>query len=60
MEIYHGIADLEAAVGKELGPTDWFSVGQTRIDLAMPFCGGLHCGQSDFIGRGCRCGVGWG
>ncbi|WP_330255157.1 MaoC family dehydratase [Nocardia sp. NBC_00565] len=30
--IYRGVADLEAAVGKELGPTGWFTVGQERID----------------------------
>ncbi|WP_109526605.1 MULTISPECIES: MaoC family dehydratase [Nocardia] len=32
MEIYRGIDDLEAAVGKELGPTAWFAVEQKRID----------------------------
>lgn len=33
MEAAHqGIADLEAAVGTELGPTDWFTVDQSRID----------------------------
>ncbi|MDV6264726.1 MaoC family dehydratase [Rhodococcoides yunnanense] len=32
MEIYRGIADLEAAVGKELGPTEWFAIGQDRVD----------------------------
>ncbi|MCK0516744.1 MaoC family dehydratase [Williamsia sp. DF01-3] len=32
MEIYRGIADLEAAVGKELGPTEWFAVEQDRVD----------------------------
>ncbi len=30
--IYRGIADLEAAMGRELGPTSWFTVGQDRID----------------------------
>jgi len=32
VQTYHGIADLEAAVGGELGPTEWFPVDQTRID----------------------------
>ncbi|GGL13826.1 MaoC family dehydratase [Nocardia jinanensis] len=32
MEIYRGIDDLEAAVGRELGPTPWFTMGQKRID----------------------------
>jgi acyl dehydratase len=32
MEIYRGIADLEAAVGRELGPTEWFTMEQERID----------------------------
>lgn len=32
MEIYRGIADLEAAVGRELGPTEWFVMEQKRID----------------------------
>jgi acyl dehydratase len=29
---YHGIADLEAAIGQEIGPTDWFTVDQARIN----------------------------
>lgn len=29
---YRGIADLEAAVGRELGPTDWFTIDQARIN----------------------------
>lgn len=32
MEIYRGIADLEAAVGKELGPSEWLAVEQDRVD----------------------------
>ncbi|MFF3574055.1 MaoC family dehydratase [Nocardia jiangxiensis] len=32
MQIYRGIADLEAAVGQELGPTEWFLMEQKRID----------------------------
>ncbi|MDV7136532.1 MaoC family dehydratase [Williamsia muralis] len=32
MEVYRGIADLEAAVGKELGPSDWFPIEQDRVD----------------------------
>jgi len=30
--VYRGVEDLEAAVGRELGPTDWFTVDQSRID----------------------------
>lgn len=33
MEAQQGIADLEATVGTELGPTDWITVDQARIDL---------------------------
>ncbi|CAM3211625.1 acyl dehydratase [Williamsia muralis] len=32
MEVYRGIADLEAAVGQELGPSDWFPIEQDRVD----------------------------
>jgi acyl dehydratase len=32
VEIYRGIADLEAAVGKELGPSEWFAIEQDRVD----------------------------
>jgi acyl dehydratase len=32
METSHGIADLEASVGQEAGPTDWFVMDQSRID----------------------------
>jgi acyl dehydratase len=32
VQTYHGIADLEAAIGKEIGPTDWFTVEQSRIN----------------------------
>jgi len=32
VEIYRGIADLEAAVGIELGPSEWFAVEQDRVD----------------------------
>jgi acyl dehydratase len=32
VQTYHGIADLEAAVGSELGPTEWLTVDQARID----------------------------
>jgi acyl dehydratase len=30
--IYRGIDELTAAVGQELGPTDWLTVDQSRID----------------------------
>ncbi|CAJ62138.1 MULTISPECIES: MaoC family dehydratase [Frankia] len=33
MEIYRSAADLEAALGTEIGPTDWLTVEQSRIDL---------------------------
>jgi acyl dehydratase len=29
---YHGLADLEAAIGQEIGPTEWFTVDQSRIN----------------------------
>jgi acyl dehydratase len=32
VEAQQGIAGLEAIVGTELGPTDWFTVDQARID----------------------------
>lgn len=32
MEILRGAADLKAAVGTESGPTDWFTIDQSRID----------------------------
>jgi len=32
MESYHSVADLEAAVGQEIGPTDWFEIDQQRIN----------------------------
>lgn len=32
MEDQGGIASLEAAVGTELGPTEWFTMDQSRID----------------------------
>jgi len=32
VQTYHGIADLEAAIGQEIGPTDWFTVDQSRIN----------------------------
>lgn len=32
MEIYRSIADLEAALGHELGPTEWLTVEQDRIN----------------------------
>ena len=32
VQTYHGIADLEAAVGQEIGPTEWFTVDQARIN----------------------------
>jgi acyl dehydratase len=32
METNRGIADLEASVGQEAGPTDWFVMDQSRID----------------------------
>ena len=30
--MYRSVEDLEAATGVELGPTEWFVMGQTRID----------------------------
>jgi len=30
--VCRGVEDLEAAVGRELGPTGWFTVDQSRID----------------------------
>lgn len=30
--VYRSVAELEAAVGRELGPTGWFTVDQSRID----------------------------
>ena len=32
METYGSVADLEAAVGREAGPTEWFTMEQARID----------------------------
>ncbi len=32
METYSAISDLEAAVGTETGPTDWFTIDQDRIN----------------------------
>jgi acyl dehydratase len=32
MEIYRSVADLEAAVGHEIGPTDWMTVDQARVN----------------------------
>lgn len=32
MEIYRSVADLEGAVGQEIGPTEWFVMEQSRID----------------------------
>lgn len=32
MEIYRSIADIEAAIGKELGPSEWFPIEQDRVD----------------------------
>jgi acyl dehydratase len=32
MQTYYGIADLEAAIGQEIGPTEWFTVVQSRIN----------------------------
>jgi acyl dehydratase len=31
-QIYQSVADLEAAIGQELGPTEWFTVDQSRVD----------------------------
>ncbi|GAB5011985.1 MULTISPECIES: MaoC family dehydratase [Mycobacterium avium complex (MAC)] len=33
MEIFSDLAQFEAAVGRELGPTDWMQIGQERINL---------------------------
>jgi acyl dehydratase len=32
VQTYRGIADLEAAIGQEIGPTDWFTMDQARIN----------------------------
>ena len=32
MESYQSVADLEAAVGQEIGPTDWFEIDQQRVN----------------------------
>jgi len=32
VEIFRSTAELEKAVGRELGPTDWFLVDQSRVD----------------------------
>ncbi|MEX5637792.1 MaoC family dehydratase [Parafrankia sp. FMc2] len=32
VEIFGGIQDFEDAVGRELGPTDWLTVEQSRVD----------------------------
>jgi acyl dehydratase len=32
MESYHGVADLEEAIGREAGPTEWFTMDQARIN----------------------------
>ena len=32
MEILHGLADLEKAVGQEVGPTEWFLIDQARVN----------------------------
>lgn len=32
MEICRSVADLEAAVGREIGPTDWFPIEQSRVN----------------------------
>ena len=32
MESYHGVADLEKAIGQEVGPTEWFTIDQARIN----------------------------
>jgi len=32
MESYHSVAELEAAVGQEIGPTGWFEIDQQRVN----------------------------
>ena len=32
MEIYRKVADLEGALGRELGPTEWMTIDQARVD----------------------------
>src|ERR1700755_1096742 len=32
MESYHSVAELEAAVGQEIGPTNWFEIDQQRVN----------------------------
>ena len=32
MKILHGLADLEKAVGQEIGPTEWFMIDQARVN----------------------------
>lgn len=31
-EVLHGVEEIEAAIGREIGPTDWFPVDQRRIN----------------------------
>jgi len=32
METIHGLAELETAVGREVGPTEWFMIDQARVN----------------------------
>ena len=32
MEIFHGLEELKASLGRELGPGPWFEVDQSRLD----------------------------
>ena len=32
METIHGLAELETAVGREVGPTEWFTIDQARVN----------------------------
>lgn len=32
MKIYHGADELEASVGEELGPTEWLTIDQDRVN----------------------------
>jgi acyl dehydratase len=32
MRVFHSLADLDAAVGEELGPTEWLTISQDRVN----------------------------
>jgi len=39
METYRDVADLEDALGRELGPTDWLTIDQARVDAFAEIAG---------------------